>query len=191
MPTSLDIWLNIPCFVWRIIMSVCLCVCVWQAKKISHALYVDLQLYACLPTCIHRQWWAAGCWWSRLGSDLRCEKRNTSERRGEEKKEKLEERRGSVPTGLVCRTLSCCAGDGFLQCSRHIITFTHFCPVSRSTEASPSWDKQQKSCREVKPSSGLQLSFKKHALTKFINKRLQVARFLLNTYNINTIFHVQ
>lgn len=82
------------------------------------------------------------------------------------------EKRGSVPHGLVIRTLPCCCtGDRFFQCSGHIITFTHFCPVSRSTKASPSWDGQQKSCREVSPGSGLQQTFE-NALTKSVNKRL-------------------
>lgn len=55
-----------------------------------------------------------------------------------------------------------CTGDGFLQCSGHIITFTHFCSVSRSTEAKPSWDRQQKSCREVRPEASHLLLKKLH-----------------------------
>ncbi|KAK5863476.1 hypothetical protein PBY51_000505 [Eleginops maclovinus] len=64
--------------------------------------------------------------------------------------EKIEEKSESIPHGSVRSILPClCAGDGFLQCSGHIITFTHFCPVSRSIGASPSWDRQQKSCRSA------------------------------------------
>lgn len=133
-----------------------------------------INLYVCLPTCMLGQWWAAGCQRKRPGSDLSLTKRNMSERRAEVKIEESEGRRGSVPHGLVSRTLPCCcAGDGFLQCVGHIITFTRFCPVSRSTEASPSWDWQQKSCREVSPGSGLQLTFKENRLTNYTNKVLQ------------------
>lgn len=104
----------------------------------------------------------------------------------------LEEKRGRIPHGLVSRTLPCCcSGDGFLQCSGHIITFTHFCLVSRSTEASPSWDRQQKSCRESSLGSGLRPTFEENTLIKFVNKRQRETRLLVYTHNINTIFYVQ
>lgn len=136
----------------------CMCAC---DKGRRYHVHVDLINYAaCINLHLYvlyvHAWTVIG---SRLsagqpGSDLSSERRNMSEQRGEDKIEELEERRGSISHGLVSSTLPCCCtGDGFLQCSGHIITFTHFCLVSRSTEASPSWDRQQKSCRGLKQTS--------------------------------------
>lgn len=168
----------------------CVCVC------------VDFEIYAgtCSCTCVCLravgQWWAAGCQRKRPGSaDLNGEKRNMTKRRGEEKREELEERRGErgvVPHGLVSRTLPCwCAGDGFLQCSGHIITFTHFCLVSRSTEASLSWDREQKSCRRGEPRRWPAANFRRKHINKIHQQKAARNKSLLYTCDINAIFYVQ
>lgn len=102
--------------------------------------FINLHLSVSLPTCKLWQWWAAGCQQRCSGSDLNCEGRNVSEQRAE-----LQGKRGSGLHRLVIRTLPrCCTSDRFLQSWGHIITFTHFCPVSRSTKASQCWVGQWK-----------------------------------------------
>lgn len=95
-----------------------------------------------------------------------------------EQRAELQGKRGSGPHGLVIRTLPCCCtSDRFLQSRGHIITFTHFCPVSRSTKASQCWVEQWKKCREVSSVSGLQLTSEENTSITSISKGPQETGF--------------
>lgn len=85
--------------------------------------------------------------------------------------EESRERRERILPGLVSSALTCCCtGDGYPRCSSHIITFIHFCLVSKSTEASTPRDRQQKTCREASSGGGSQITVEIN--TKSINEML-------------------
>lgn len=128
---------QVPALKWSYgkFVYVCVCECVWgkhgeiETGREGETRGVTV-VHAQMWVCLHGELDSDG-----LRSDLKCEGRNMRVQRAA-----LEDgERGSLPHGLVIRTSPhCCgcSGDRFLRCRGHIITFTHFCPVSTSAQVS-------------------------------------------------------
>lgn len=135
--------------------------------------------YVCLPTCMLRQWWAAGCQRKRSVCDLSCEKRNMSKRRGEAKVGELRGKEGERTPWVSQQDITLLLRRWWIPPTQRPHNYIHpFLPCQQQHWSLTVFGQAAEIMQDGEP-RGLKLTFEENTLTKSINKKLQGTRFPL------------